>query len=136
MLRDWIGCRVTNARRRCQTGNARVGASLRPQAELGFRGQRSGKRAIVYRLYYYPSNASLAPHFLLEEIGAPHELVAVRVLGFVRVVWRGQDLRHGPLASYFPAGGLKLKSTLPLPSAPTVTLPVLVPSFSCQASMS
>jgi glutathione S-transferase len=31
----------------------------------------------MYRLYYYPSNASLAPHFLLEEIGAPHELVLV-----------------------------------------------------------
>ena len=31
----------------------------------------------MYRLYYYPSNASLAPHCLLEEMGAPHELVLV-----------------------------------------------------------
>ncbi len=31
----------------------------------------------MYQLYYYPSNASLAPHFLLEEIGAPHQLVLV-----------------------------------------------------------
>ncbi|HTQ01295.1 MAG TPA: glutathione S-transferase family protein [Casimicrobiaceae bacterium] len=29
------------------------------------------------RLYYYPGNASLAPHVLLEEIGAPFELVLV-----------------------------------------------------------
>lgn len=29
------------------------------------------------KLYYYPSNASLAPHILLEEIGAPFELVLV-----------------------------------------------------------
>lgn len=28
----------------------------------------------MYELYYYPSNASLAPHFILEEIGAPFEL--------------------------------------------------------------
>lgn len=31
----------------------------------------------MYRLFYYPSNASLAPHILLREIGAPHELVLV-----------------------------------------------------------
>ena len=29
------------------------------------------------QLFYYPSNASLAPHILLEEIGAPFELVRV-----------------------------------------------------------
>ena len=28
----------------------------------------------MYELFYYPSNASLAPHFILEEIGAPFEL--------------------------------------------------------------
>ena len=28
----------------------------------------------MYRLYYYPSNASLAPHMLLEELGQPYEL--------------------------------------------------------------
>lgn len=28
----------------------------------------------MYELYYYPSNASLAPHCVLEEIGAPFEL--------------------------------------------------------------
>ena len=28
----------------------------------------------MYELYYYPSNASLAPHFVLEEIGAPFVL--------------------------------------------------------------
>ena len=28
----------------------------------------------MYELYYYPSNASLAPHFILEEIGVPFEL--------------------------------------------------------------
>ena len=31
----------------------------------------------MYQLYYYPSNASLAPHIVLEEIGAPYELVLV-----------------------------------------------------------
>jgi glutathione S-transferase len=31
----------------------------------------------MYKLYYYPSNASLAPHIVLEEIGAPYELVLV-----------------------------------------------------------
>ena len=30
-----------------------------------------------YRLYYYPGNASLAPHVLLEEAGADYELVLV-----------------------------------------------------------
>ncbi len=29
------------------------------------------------KLFYYPSNASLAPHIMLEEIGAPYELVSV-----------------------------------------------------------
>ena len=28
----------------------------------------------MYELFYYPSNASMAPHFLLEEIGAPFSL--------------------------------------------------------------
>jgi glutathione S-transferase len=31
----------------------------------------------VYRLYYYPGNANLAPHMMLEEIGAAYELVLV-----------------------------------------------------------
>jgi glutathione S-transferase len=31
----------------------------------------------MYRLYYYPGNANLAPHILLEEIGAKYELVLV-----------------------------------------------------------
>jgi glutathione S-transferase len=31
----------------------------------------------VIRLYYYPGNASLTPHMLLEEIGAPFELERV-----------------------------------------------------------
>jgi len=31
----------------------------------------------MYQLYYYPGNANLAPHILLEEIGAAHELVLV-----------------------------------------------------------
>jgi glutathione S-transferase len=31
----------------------------------------------VIRLYYYPGNASLAPHMLLEEIGVPFELARV-----------------------------------------------------------
>ncbi|HEY4069210.1 MAG TPA: glutathione S-transferase N-terminal domain-containing protein, partial [Burkholderiaceae bacterium] len=29
------------------------------------------------QLHYYPSNASMAPHLVLEEIGAPYELVLV-----------------------------------------------------------
>lgn len=29
----------------------------------------------MYKLYYSPSTAAMAPHFLLREIGAPHELV-------------------------------------------------------------
>jgi len=31
----------------------------------------------MYRLHYYPGNANAAPHMLLEEIGAAHELVIV-----------------------------------------------------------
>lgn len=31
----------------------------------------------MYRLYYYPGNANLAPHMVLEEIGAAYELVLV-----------------------------------------------------------
>jgi len=31
----------------------------------------------MYQLYYYPGNANLAPHMLLEEIGVPYELVLV-----------------------------------------------------------
>lgn len=31
----------------------------------------------MYQLYYYPGNASIAPHMLLEEIGAPYELCFV-----------------------------------------------------------
>ncbi len=31
----------------------------------------------MYRLHYFPANASFAPHVLLEEIGAPFELVRV-----------------------------------------------------------
>ncbi|HTZ78020.1 MAG TPA: glutathione S-transferase N-terminal domain-containing protein, partial [Stellaceae bacterium] len=28
----------------------------------------------MYQLYYFPGNANLVPHMVLEEIGAPHEL--------------------------------------------------------------
>mgnify|MGYP000623779462 CR=1 FL=1 len=31
----------------------------------------------MYQLYYYPGNANLAPHMLLEEIGVPYELILV-----------------------------------------------------------
>ena len=31
----------------------------------------------MIQLHYHPGNASLAPHMLLEEIGAPFELVFV-----------------------------------------------------------
>jgi glutathione S-transferase len=31
----------------------------------------------MYKLYYYPSNANLAPHMLLEELGVPFELVLI-----------------------------------------------------------
>ena len=31
----------------------------------------------MYQLYYYPSNANLAPHMLLEELGVEYELVLV-----------------------------------------------------------
>lgn len=31
----------------------------------------------MYQLYYYPGNANLAPHILLEEIGAEYQLVLV-----------------------------------------------------------
>jgi glutathione S-transferase len=31
----------------------------------------------VYELFYFPGNANLAPHFVLEEIGAPFELTLV-----------------------------------------------------------
>ncbi|HEY0846714.1 MAG TPA: glutathione S-transferase N-terminal domain-containing protein [Noviherbaspirillum sp.] len=31
----------------------------------------------MYQLYYYPGNANLAPHMLLEELGVPYRLVLV-----------------------------------------------------------
>ena len=31
----------------------------------------------MYQLYYFPGNANLAPHMMLEEIGAPYQLVPV-----------------------------------------------------------
>ncbi|MBM3522991.1 MAG: glutathione S-transferase, partial [Alphaproteobacteria bacterium] len=31
----------------------------------------------MYKLFYTPGAASLAPHVVLEEIGAPHELVRI-----------------------------------------------------------
>jgi glutathione S-transferase len=31
----------------------------------------------MYKLYYYPGNANLAPHMLLEELGADYELILV-----------------------------------------------------------
>ena len=39
----------------------------------------------MYALYYYPGNASLLPHMMLREIGAPFEL---------RLVDRTQDAQH------------------------------------------
>jgi glutathione S-transferase len=41
----------------------------------------------MYRLYYYPSNASLAPHMLLEELGAPYAL---------ELVDRDRDVQKSP----------------------------------------
>jgi glutathione S-transferase len=41
----------------------------------------------VYALYYFPGNASLLPHMMLREIGAPFEL---------RLVDRAQDAQHSP----------------------------------------
>lgn len=37
----------------------------------------TGLEPTVYTLYYFPGNASAAPHMLLEEIGADYELVLV-----------------------------------------------------------
>ena len=31
----------------------------------------------MYQLYYFPGNANLAPHMMLEEIGTPYQLIAV-----------------------------------------------------------
>ena len=31
----------------------------------------------MYKLYYYPGNASMAPHMLLEELGVAYELILV-----------------------------------------------------------
>jgi len=31
----------------------------------------------MIQLYYYPGTASIAPHFMLEEIGVPYELILV-----------------------------------------------------------
>jgi glutathione S-transferase len=41
----------------------------------------------MYTLYYFPGNASLLPHMLLREIGAPFEL---------RLVDRNRNEQHGP----------------------------------------
>jgi glutathione S-transferase len=41
----------------------------------------------MYKLYYYPGNANLAPHMLLEEIGAPYVL---------ELVDRNQNAHHSP----------------------------------------
>ncbi|WP_028456086.1 glutathione S-transferase family protein [Chitinilyticum litopenaei] len=50
----------------------------------------------MYQLYYYPSNASLAPHMLLEEIGAPFEL---------RLVDRAQNAhKHADYLKLNPTG--------------------------------
>jgi glutathione S-transferase len=35
----------------------------------------------MYRLYWFPGSAAMAPHALLEELGAPYELVRVRTDG-------------------------------------------------------
>jgi len=35
----------------------------------------------MYRLYYFPGSAAMAPHALLEELGAPYRLVEVRTEG-------------------------------------------------------
>jgi len=36
-----------------------------------------GKEYLLYQLYYYPLNASMAPHFILEELGVDYELIKV-----------------------------------------------------------
>lgn len=41
----------------------------------------------MYQLYYYPGNANLAPHMLLEELGVPYKLVLVD---------RTKDAQHSP----------------------------------------
>ncbi|CAI2303332.1 hypothetical protein IFVP22_C1260002 [Vibrio parahaemolyticus] len=35
------------------------------------------KESILFKLYYYPNNASLAPHFLLHHLNADYELLLV-----------------------------------------------------------
>ena len=35
------------------------------------------KHWLLYQLYYYPSNASMAPHLILEELKADFELIKV-----------------------------------------------------------
>lgn len=40
---------------------------------------RRGFAPLMYRLYYSPGSASLAPHWMLLELGAPHELVRVDI---------------------------------------------------------
>jgi glutathione S-transferase len=41
----------------------------------------------MLQLHYYPGNASMAPHMLLEELGVPFEL---------KLVDREQDAQHSP----------------------------------------
>jgi glutathione S-transferase len=41
----------------------------------------------MYKLYYYPGNANLAPHMLLEELGVDYELILVD---------RTKDAHHSP----------------------------------------
>ncbi len=51
----------------------------------------------MYQLYYYPSNANLAAHMVLEEIGAPFQLVLVD---------RNQDAHKKPEYLKLNPGGL------------------------------
>ena len=49
----------------------------------------------MYELFYYPGNASLAPHFVLEEIGAPFEL---RLVDRNSNAQKNPDyMRHNPM---------------------------------------
>src|SRR5437879_6380165 len=65
-------------RKRRPRARPRTGAKTKPRDAARPRRHRpSPPTRAVYELYYAPGNANLAPHFVLEEVGAKFRLTLV-----------------------------------------------------------